>query len=101
MRKIKQAPATVLDVQSDCDAPSAPGLLADLRAKVAEASRNRPLRLDLTEGLPTAIALQLIVSAAASLGRAQAFAGYGPAAAAALCLEQAQGDSDAEDRPIR
>lgn len=78
-----------MEIQSDCDAATAPGLLSDLRAAVAAASPDRPLRLDLTEGVPTSIALQLIASAATSLGRAQAFAGFGPAATAALCLEQA------------
>jgi hypothetical protein len=89
---------TVL-VASDCDAASVADRLADLRAAVDAARPDQPLHLDLTDGPPSVFALQLVAAAAVSLGRMQAFAGYGPAAMAALGHTSETGDVDGKDRP--
>jgi hypothetical protein len=44
----------------------------------------QPLAADLSDGRPTALALQLAAATALSLTRAGAFAGFGPNAAAFL-----------------
>ena len=74
----------ISEVPSDCDPAGAEEILAALRKRVAAASSGKPLILELTDGRPTAIALQLVASAALSLNRRAAFAGFGPTAAQIL-----------------
>ena len=74
----------VLVLPAECDAATATALLPRLRHRVAGVLPDAPLQLDLTEGRPTAFALQLIVSARKSLVARSAFAGLGRHAAAAL-----------------
>jgi hypothetical protein len=74
----------VFRVPSDCDPVDVKDILSLLRQQVATASPGKPLALELTDGRPTAIALQLVASAALSLSRKAAFAGYGATAAPIL-----------------
>lgn len=71
-------------VAADCDAATAPDVYSGLQDIVAGVTPENPLRLDLTESQPTAFALQLLVAAGKALDRRGAFAGFGPAAEAAL-----------------
>ena len=75
---------TTVTLPSDCDSAGADEVLGALRKCVAEAASGKPLAVELTAGRPTAIALQLAASAALSLTRRDAFAGYGPTAAPIL-----------------
>jgi hypothetical protein len=72
-----QPAPSLVQVPSDCDPSAAGAVLASLRDSVAAATAEQPLALELTQGRPTAIALQLVASAAVSLRRKSAFGGYG------------------------
>jgi hypothetical protein len=74
-------------VAGDCDAARAQDVYTRLHDLVAGATPENPVRLDLTDSRPTAFALQLLLAAAKSLDRRGAFAGFGPAAQAALGQE--------------
>lgn len=71
----------VFTINADCDLTSVDDLLGALKQQVGAATPDNPLALDLTPGRPTAVALQLAVSAARSLGQRAAFAGFGATAA--------------------
>lgn len=95
------SPVDIFRIPADCGPAAIADTLTPLRQRVAAASPDLQLALDLTEGRPTAIALQLLASASRSLARKAAFAGYGPAAGAILSYEQSIGDADDQDRSIR
>ncbi len=68
-------------INADCDLASVGDLLGRLKQQVGAATPDNPLALDLAPGRPTAVALQLAVSAARSLGQRGAFAGFADTAA--------------------
>jgi hypothetical protein len=74
----------LLAIPADCDPARVRDILTGLRDRIAVASAAYPLSPDLTEGRPTALALQLLAATALSLRRAGAFAGFGPNAFAIL-----------------
>jgi len=74
----------VIGVAAECDAAAIPVLLDRLQSETAEAGPASQFQLELEPGRPTAIALQLLLSAAATLRRRDGFAGFGPRAAATL-----------------
>ncbi len=74
----------VFTIRADCDPASVDDHFAALTDRVASATPDRPLGLDLTEGRPSAVALQLAAAAALSLVRKGAFAGFGRTAAPIL-----------------
>ena len=71
-------------IPPECDAAGAQEVHDRLCAETARADSAGPRLLDLGPGRPTAIALQLLMSAAATLRGQGAFAGFGPRAAAVL-----------------
>ncbi len=74
----------VFTIRADCDPASVDDVFAALKDRVAAATPDFPLVLDLSEGRPSAVALQLAASAKLSLDRKGAFAGFGRAAAPIL-----------------
>lgn len=70
-----------LTIPADCCPARVAEVLAHLRDRVASATAVQPLAADLSDGRPTALALQLAAATALSLTRAGAFAGFGPNAA--------------------
>ncbi len=101
MSSLEHVTDTCLTVPADCDVVAAADRLAALRVATQAARPDRPLRVDLGAGPPTAVAIQLAAAAAATLARAQAFAGFGPAAAQALGLHHQEGGLGVEDRTFR
>ena len=71
----------VFTIPADCDPASVDDLFTALKDRVALATPDCPLALDLSEGRPSTVALQLAASAKLSLVRKGAFAGFGRAAA--------------------
>jgi hypothetical protein len=70
-----------LTIPADCCPARVAEVLTQLQERVATATPADPLATDLTDGRPTALALQLAAAAALSLTRAGAFAGYAANAA--------------------
>lgn len=81
---VQQRDMAMEQVAADCDAAAVHDLHAGLQDLVGRATPESSVALDLTDGPPTAFAIQLLVAAGKSLDRRGAFAGFGPAARAAL-----------------
>jgi len=82
MEKDQDDSGITLTISADIDLISAEGTREKLLAAIS--GTDVPIRLNLSDGPPTAPALQLILAARRSLQAADRFAGFGPSAAAQL-----------------